>query len=162
MNKYSEQFLLDTLDSKILHHLQQNGRISNAELSRRVELSPPATHARLKRLEEQGYIREYTALLNPEKVGFDMLCLINVSLQMHTTEQVENFRKAIQEMPEVLECYHITGEFDYLLKVVINNRRGLEHFVVKRLTPLPGIARIYTSLILAEVKATTALPLNIG
>lgn len=160
MTKNSDNEILDNLDIEILNYLQNEGRISNAELSRRVELSPPATHARVKRLEDQGYIREYVALLEPEKLGFDMLCFINVGLQMHTKEQVENFRNAIQEIPEVLECYHITGEYDYLLKVIISNRKNLEEFVVRRLTPIQGVARIYTSLVLSEVKNRTSLPIN--
>ena len=159
MTDYSEGKLLDALDRKILALLQADGRISNAALAREVNLSPPATHARLRRLEEQGLIRKYVALVDQEKAGYDMLCFINVSLQMHTSEHVKNFRDSIQLMPEVLECHHITGEFDYLLKVVISNRKGLEDFVVNRLTPIPGVARIYTSLVLSEVKATTALPL---
>jgi len=151
---------LDELDKAILAALQANGRVSNAELARRINLSPPATHARIRRLEDQGYIRQYTALLDRDKAGYDMLCFVNISLQMHQFEQVEQFREVVSQMPEVLECYHITGEFDYLLKVVIHNRKDLERFVVNQLTPIPGVARIYTSLALAEVKSSTALPLT--
>ncbi len=161
MTEQSSSEGLDSLDKSILRLLQAEGRTSNAELARRVNLSPPATHARLKRLEEQGYIRKYVALVDPEKAGFDMLCFINVGLQMHTAEHVAHFRAAVKEIPEVLECHHITGEYDYLLKVVIHNRKDLENFVVNRLTPIPGVARIYTSLVLSEVKATTALPLAV-
>ncbi len=152
--------MLDTLDKTILKILQAEGRISNTELARRVRLSPPATHARVKRLEEQGYIRKYAALLEAEKVGYDMLCFVQISLQLHALEQVKGFRAAIQEMPEVLECHHITGEFDYLLKVAIRNRKDLERFVVDKLTPTTGVARIYTSLALTEVKSSTVLPLD--
>ena len=111
--------MLDETDRIILEILQEQGRISNAELARRVDLSPPATHARLRRLEEGGYIRQYAALLDLDKVGYDMLCFVMVSLQLHQSQQVEGFKAAIQEMPEVLECHHVTGEYDYLLKVVI-------------------------------------------
>lgn len=148
----------DDLDRAILQILQNDGRISNVDLANRVSLSPPAIHARLKRLEQRGYIRHYVALLDREKVGYDMLCFIEVSLQLHQPEQVENFRQVIQQMPEVLECHHVTGEYDYLLKVVVRNRKDLERFVVNRLTPIPGLARIHTSLVLSEVKSTTALP----
>lgn len=151
---------LDELDKAILHLIQADGRISNVELAHRISLSPPAIHARLKRLDQRGYVRQYVALLDREKFGYDMLCFIEVSLQLHQPEQVENFRQMMQQMPEVLECHHVTGEYDYLLKVVVRNRAELEHFVVKRLTPVPGIARIHTSLVLAEVKQTTALPLG--
>ncbi len=151
---------LDDLDKTILQLLQTDGRISNVELAHRISLSPPAIHARLKRLEQRGYIRQYVALLDREKFGYDMLCFIEVSLQLHQSEQVENFRQLMQQMPEVLECHHLTGEYDYLLKIIVRNRAELERFVVKRLTPIPGIARIHTSLVLSEVKQTTALPLG--
>lgn len=151
---------LSETDQSILEILQAEGRVSNAELARRINLSPPATLARVRRLEEDGIIRRYAALLEPEKVGYDMTCFISVSLQMHTEEQVARFRDSIQEMAEVLECHFVTGEFDYLLKVVVRNRAALEQFVVNRLTPIPGVARIYTSLVLTEVKSNTALPLN--
>ena len=160
MLDYPKSNDLDELDKAILAALQANGRVSNAELARRINLSPPATHARIRRLEDQGYIRQYTALLDRDKAGYDMLCFVNISLQMHQFEQVEQFREIVSQMPEVLECYHITGEFDYLLKVVIHNRKDLERFVVNQLTPIPGVARIYTSLALAEVKSSTALPLT--
>ena len=125
---------LDDLDKAILHELQTNGRISNVELAQRINLSPPATHARM--------------------------CFVHLSLQLHQPEQVRGIRAAISEMPEVLECYHVTGEFDYLLKVVIKNRKDLERFVIDRLTSVPGIARIHTSLVLNEVKSTTAVPVE--
>lgn len=159
MIEYSPNELPDDLDKAILQLLQTEGRISNVDLAERVNLSPPAIHARLKRLEQRGYIRQYVALLDREKVGYDMLCFIHVNLQLHQPEQVENFRRVIQDLPEVLECHHLTGEYDYLLKVAVRNRKDLERFVVSRLTPIPGIARIHTSLVLSEVKATTVLPL---
>ena len=151
---------LDNLDKAILQALQTDGRMSNVELAQRINLSPRATHARIKRLEQRGYIRQYAALLDQESVGYDMLCFVHISLQLHQPEQVDGIRDAIREMPEVLECYHVTGEFDYLLKVVIKNRKDLERFVIDRLTPVPGVARIYTSLVLNEVKSTTELPLE--
>jgi DNA-binding Lrp family transcriptional regulator len=160
MIQYSSNNILDDLDKAILQLLQTAGRISNVELANQINLSPPAIHARLKRLEQRGYIRQYVALLDREKFGYDMLCFIEVSLQLHQSEQVENFRQIMQQMPEVLECHHVTGEYDYLLKIVVRNRAELERFVVKRLTPIPGIARIHTSLVLSEVKLTTALPLG--
>ena len=150
---------LDELDLAILRALMTDGRISNVELAQRINLSPPATHTRLKRLQEQGTIRQYVALLDQEQVGYDMTCFVNISLQLHQVEELEGFRAIINELPQVLECYHVTGEFDYLLKVVVRSRKDLQRFVVEQLTPIPGVARIYTSLVLSEVKATTALPI---
>src|SRR5262245_63343206 len=151
---------LDELDLDILTILQEDGRLSNADLARQVTLSPPAVHARVRRLEKQGFIRQYTALLVPEKVGYDMLCIVHMSLTRHEQTQVEAVRVAIEAMPEVLECYHLTGEFDYLMKVVIRNREDLARFVLQRLTPLPGIGRIQTGIVLSAVKSTTVVPLR--
>lgn len=150
---------LDELDRAILKELQTDGRISNVDLARRVNLSPPATHARIRRLEQERYIERYVAILDHERLGFDLLCFIQVSLQVHQFERGESFRSAIREMPEILECYYLTGEYDYLLKVVLRNRKDLERFVVERLTPLPGVARIQTSVAFSEIKSTTTLPI---
>jgi DNA-binding Lrp family transcriptional regulator len=152
--------MLDNIDRSLLRALQADGRLSNVELARKISLSPPATHTRLKRLEKDGYIRQYSAVVDREKAGYDLLCFIHIGLQMHQVTQVEKFREATRKMPEVLECHHITGEYDYLLKVVLKNRKDLERFVVDKITPIPGIARIHTSLVLAEVKSTMALPLE--
>ena len=152
--------MLDNLDKSLLRALQTDGRLSNVELSRKISLSPPATHTRLKRLEKDGYVRQYTAIVDREKAGYDLLCFIHIGLQMHQVMQVEKFREATRKLPEVLECHHITGEYDYLLKVVLKNRKDLEQFVIDKITPIPGVARIHTSLVLAEVKATMALPLE--
>ena len=158
MIQYSQDEALDDLDKAILEHLQIDGRISNADLARRINLSPPATHARVRQLEKRGYIRQYTALLDREKTGYDMLCFVQMSLQLHQQENIDRVRTAINQMPEVLECYHLTGEYDYLLKVVVRNRKDLERFIMDRLTPIPGVARVHTSLVLTEVKSTTTIP----
>jgi Lrp/AsnC family leucine-responsive transcriptional regulator len=154
--------VLDTVDISILEILQAEARISNAELARRVHLSPPATLARVQRLEKSGYIKQYAALVDRLQAGYDMLCFVNVSLQLHEIAHVTGFHNAVQEMPEVLECHHVTGEYDYLLKVVAHNTQDLENFLVNRLTPIPGIARIHTSLVLNEVKSSTAIPVKNG
>lgn len=151
---------LDMIDGAILREMQADGRIANVELARRVGLSPPAALARTKRLEESGYIRRFTAIVDRERAGYDLLCFIHINLQMHQVSQVEKFRRAVRRMPEVLECHHITGEHDYLLKVALRNRRDLERFLLERITPIQGVGRIHTSLALTEVKSTTALPLE--
>ena len=154
------QVSLDETDRTILRLLQADGRVSNAEVARRVGLSAPATHARVRRLQQAGVIRQHATLLDREAMGFDMVCFINVSLQLHQYEAIERFKELVQDMPEVLECHHITGEFDYLLKAVFRNRDELQEFVVNKLTPIPGMARINTSLVLIEIKATQQLPIE--
>lgn len=151
---------LDAVDAAILGRLQEDGSITNVELSRAVGLSPPATHARVRRLTEQGYIERYAAILNRQKLGLDLLCFIQITMQVHHLARQDPLRLMIQEMPEVLECHHVTGEYDYLLKVIVRDRQELERFVVGRLTTMPGVARIHTSLAFTEVKGTTVLPLG--
>lgn len=148
---------LDERDRELLRHLQEDARITNAELARRVDLSPPGLQKRLRKLEEAGVIEGYATLLNREAVGYDMLCFVQVTLQRHEPEAVRRFRELVQEMPEVLECYHLTGEYDYLLKVVLRNRKHLEVFLMETLTPIPGMDKIRTSLVLSNIKVTTAV-----
>ena len=151
---------LDELDKKILIQLQRNARISNAELARRVNLSPPATLARVKRLEQTGLIDRYATIVARKLVDYDMLCFVRVSLQLHDIDQVEGFHVAVQKIPEVLECHHVTGEYDYLIKLVAHSTEDLERLLVKELTPIPGVAQIHTSLVLKEVKNINTLPIK--
>ena len=150
---------LDAIDYLLLTYLQQDARLTNTELARRVKLSPAGLQRRLKKLEDSGPIDRYVALLNREAVGLDMLCFVQVTLQRHQPELIQQFRAFIQSVPEVLECHHVTGEFDYLLKVVVRNRHHLEQFLVEILTPAPGMDKIRTSLALSEIKMSTAVPL---
>ncbi len=110
-------------------------------------------------LKAEGYIRNYTVIVDPEKAGYDLQCFIQIGLQTPQSTQVEDFREAMRNMPEVLDCYHITGEYDYILRVVLKNRKGLENFMNK-ISSIAGVARIHTNLVLAEVKSTMALPLE--
>jgi DNA-binding Lrp family transcriptional regulator len=155
MNDY-----LDDLDRLILHYLQENARITNAELAQRVDLSSPGLQKRLRRLEEEGIIEGYATLVNREKAGFDLLCFIQVNLRRHNVNAVRDFQTAVQTIPEVLACYHLTGDKDYLLKIVVRNRQHLERFLLDTLTPIPGVDRIQTNLVLSDVKQTTALPIQ--
>lgn len=151
---------MDAIDQAILTELQQDSSISNVELARRVDLSPPAVHARIKRLEEAGIITAYVALLDREKLGFDLLCFVQVSLQTHDPAQIEAFQQKVMAMPEVMEGHYLTGSVDYLLKVVIKNKADLSRFLMENLSQIPGIARIQTSIALKEIKSKTALPLS--
>lgn len=159
MSNNRNGFNVDELDRIILEELQTNARIRNVDLARRINLSAPATYTRTKRLEDYGYIRNYSAILDREKMGYDMLCFVCISLQLNQCSEVADFREAVSSMPEVMECYHVTGEFDYLLKVAVRNRQELEHFMVNRLVPLAGVSRIHSSLVLSEVKSTIILPI---
>jgi DNA-binding Lrp family transcriptional regulator len=151
---------LDALDRQILGQLQEDASVSTAELARRVRLSAPGLQKRLRRLRESGVITRQVALLNREAIDLDLLCFVHVTLAHHQPDGVSGFRRAVQGMPEVLECHHLTGDFDYLMKVVVRNHQHLQGFLVDALTPVPGVDRIRTSIVLSEVKAGTALPLG--
>lgn len=160
MIKFSSNLTLDPLDRAILRELQNEGNISTVELAKRIQLSTPATHTRLKRLEKNGVIRRYAAILDYEKLGFDLLCFVHIALQLHQSDPVERIHNALRQMPQVLECHHITGEYDLILKVAVKNRQDLEHFLMRELTPLGGMARIHTSVVLNQVKTGNALPIE--
>ena len=160
MEQSSVELSLDAVDRQLLTVIQENGRLSNAELARRIHLSPPATHARLRKLEEQGIIRQYVALLDRERLGYDLLCFIYIRMAMHELNYLEPFQDHVRSLPEVLECHHLTGQFDYLLKVALRNRRELQNFVRDKLVPLKGVAQITTSILLEEVKSTPILPIR--
>lgn len=150
---------LDEKDHDLLRHLQQDGRMTNAELARRLDLSPPGLQKRLRKLEDAGVIEGYFTKVSREATGFDMLCFVQATLVRHEPAAVANFKTAVQTMPEVLECHHITGEYDYLLKIVVSNRKHLEQFIVETLTPVRGMDKIRTSLVLSEIKETAVLPI---
>ncbi|MGO4889492.1 Lrp/AsnC family transcriptional regulator [Anaerobacillus sp. MEB173] len=149
--------VLDRVDLQILDILQKQAHVSNAEIARRVNLSSPAIHSRIKRLENEGYINKQVAILNPEKLGFDLLCFIFISTNIHQAEKLDVLEDAFRQMTEVLECHCLTGEYDYLLKVANRDRTDLQAFI-RKLNEL-GITKIQTSLGLREIKYSTVLPI---
>jgi len=151
---------LDDIDRQILCLLQENSRISSAELARRVSLSAPGLQKRLRKLEENGVIGRYVTLVNREALGLDLLCFAQVTLAHHQPECVGQFCDRVKGLSEVLECHHLSGEFDYLLKVVVANHQHLEKFLSEKITRIPGVDRIRTSIVLNEIKASTSLPLD--
>lgn len=151
---------LDDMDWRILSLLQDDARMPSAKLARHVDLSPPGLHKRVRKLEESGIIQRYVTLVNREAVGLDLLCFVQVTLAHHQPDCVERFREAMKSASEVLECHYLTGEFDYLVKVVAINHKHLEHFLFTTLTQVPGVDKIRTSIVLNEIKASTSLPLD--
>lgn len=151
---------LDDVDRYLLGVLQENGRITSAELARQVKLSPPGLQKRLKKLEESGVIDRYVTLVNREALGLDLLCFAQVTLSHHQPECVGQFCDRVKQLSEVLECHHLSGEFDYLLKLVVTNHLHLERLLSEKITCLPGVDRIRTSIVLNEIKASTSLPLD--
>ena len=152
---------IDDLDRQILDVIQGNGRISNARLAEEINLSPAATHKRLKRLEKEAYIEGYYAKINRRKLGYRMLCYMHISIKTHSAEELNKFRKALTEMPEVLACSFVTGQFDYIVKVAIRDEADLENLILNKITPMPGVSQVSTSLVVAEIKNGTTLPVQI-
>ncbi len=151
---------LDSVDTGILDILQHDSSTSNVEIGRRVGVSPPTVHTRIKRLTTLGYIEGYYARLKPQKLGYDLRCVLHINLQTHTPEDVYYFREQVSQMPEVLDAYQITGAYDYLLIILAKNQQDLNRFLMERLTPFECVARIQTSIVLNEVKTSTAVPLD--
>jgi len=151
---------MDHIDRQILDLLQEDGAITNVELSRTVGLAPATTLDRVKKLKQNGVIRGYVALVDSSKVNQGTISFVSVTLAEHTAERVRAFRESVQALPEVLECYHISGENDYLLKVVSTDIGGYEDFLLHRLAPMPGLGKIHTSFVLSTVKHETKIPIE--
>ena len=147
---------LDRIDRKILRELAQDGRISNAGLAQKVGLSPSPCWQRVRRLEEQGIIKGYVALLDQERLGAAEIVMIDVILDRHDDQVVEDFGRTMQSMPEVLEVHLTTGEFDYLLKVAVAGTRGYEAFLREKLYRVRGIRHTRSSFVLRSLKNVQA------
>jgi Lrp/AsnC family leucine-responsive transcriptional regulator len=150
---------LDSIDLKILRYLQDDAAIPNVALARKVGLSPSPCLRRVQMLEEQHVIRQRVTLLDPATVGLGMNVFVQVTLEKQTERTLQQFEKRIMEYPEVLECYLMTGEADYLLRAVLPNMEAFERFVVDRLTRINGVARVRSSFAMKLVKYTTRLPI---
>lgn len=152
---------LDEIDLRILHALQHDGRLSNVELAARVHLSPSPCLARVKALQSRGIIAQHVALLDPQQLGMNVNVFIQVSLDKQVKEALDTFERAVRALPNVMECYLMTGDADYLVRVVVPDMQSLEHLILDELTRIPGVANIRSSFSLKQVKYTTALPLDL-
>jgi Lrp/AsnC family leucine-responsive transcriptional regulator len=150
---------LDTVDLRILDELQRDGALSNVELARRVHLSPSPCLARVKALESGGVIARYVALANPAALGLGLNVFISISLTTQSKSSLADFEQRIALHDEVMECYLMTGDSDYLIRVAVADIAALERFIVEQLTPIPGIEKIRSSFALKQVRYKTALPL---
>src|SRR5260221_10153361 len=150
---------LDSIDWKILGLLQTDARMPNVELAKAIGLSPSPCLSRVRALEEAGYISRYVTLLDALRVGLKVSVFIQVTLERQIESALERFETAIRARPEVMECYLMTGDADYLIRVVVADIQVLEEFILKFLTKLPGVGNIKSSFALKQVKYQTALPL---
>ncbi len=149
----------DAIDWRILRLLQDNARLSNVELARAVNLSPSPCLARVRALEAAGYISRYVTVLDPLKLGLQLSVFIRVRLERQIEPSLEAFEKAMLDRPEVMECYLMTGDADYLLRVVVPDMQALQDFIVNFLSRVPSVGNIQSSFSLKQVKYQTALPL---
>jgi DNA-binding Lrp family transcriptional regulator len=154
--------VLDEIDRKILAHLQERARMSNADLAGKVGLSPAPCLRRVRSLEERGVIRRYVALLDPAAMELGVTVFVQISLDLQVEDRLEIFEQAIMRRKEVLECYLMTGDADYLLRVVVPDVPAYERFLKDALTRVEGVAGIKSSFALKQVKYSTALPIDTG
>jgi Lrp/AsnC family leucine-responsive transcriptional regulator len=149
----------DRFDRKILQALQKDGRISNVDLADLVSLSESACLRRVRRLEEDGFIDKYTALLNQHQADLAGNVFVHITLHREKQSDLAAFEAAVQNLPEVMECYLMTGEFDYLLRIVISDMADFERVHKESITQLPGVARVNSSVAIRTIRNTTELPL---
>ncbi len=149
---------LDRTDLRILHELQANGRLTNVELAARIGLSPSPCLTRVRQLERDGVLRGYVALADPEALGLSMTVFVQVTLERQVEQALRNFESKMNAIPEVMECYLMTGDSDYLVRLVVPDLAALERFILRELSTVPGVANINSSLALKQVKYNTALP----
>ncbi len=160
MNKNNELIdnALDRYDRHILRVLQQDGRISNQQLADEVGLSTAACWRRVKALNESGILQKHTTLISPEALGYDLCVLIMVTLVRHQQDHTKAFESAVKECPEVLQCYAVTGDADYVLRVIIPNMAAYDRFLSEKIFTLPGVNQVKSNFALREVKYETAIP----
>lgn len=158
----SDSRRIDAKDRQIVRALQQDGRLSNLDLARRVNLSPSPCLRRVRLLEEAGVIRGYAADVDPKAMGLEITAFIRITLQRHERDAVARFEASVREIDEILDCHLMTGEADYLLRVMVPSLDAYESFVRNRLHAIPGIGSITTSLVYGTVKSSRVFPLPAG
>jgi Lrp/AsnC family leucine-responsive transcriptional regulator len=151
---------LDSIDIKILEALQVDASLSNVELAKRIHLSPSPCLARVRALEASGLIRQYVALLDPNLLGLQLNVFISISLKQQSREALQAFEERISIRDEVMECYLMTGDADYLIRVAVPDMQALEGFILEQLSPIAQVEKIRSSFALKQVRYKTALPLT--
>jgi Lrp/AsnC family leucine-responsive transcriptional regulator len=152
--------MIDKTDKQILRALQNNARVSNTELAASVNLSPTPCARRVKQLENSGVIAYYRCEVDPEKVGLNLTAMVSVTMDKHTADRFERFEQAAMELPEVMECYVVTGQdSDFLIKVLVRDMRHYEEFLLRRLTKLDGVSGVHSSFVLRQPINKNQLPI---
>ncbi|MCX2744784.1 Lrp/AsnC family transcriptional regulator [Mangrovivirga sp. M17] len=152
---------LDLTDLRILNALQQNGKLTMKELAGSMGLSITPVYERIKYLEKQKYIKKYVALVDRKKIGKEILAFASVTLTSHQRPMIEQFEKEVLPLKEVMECYHMAGVMDYLLKVCVDDMDAYQRFVVNKLAVMENIAQVHSWFILDDIKTDTSVPIHI-
>ncbi|MBQ0831548.1 Lrp/AsnC family transcriptional regulator [Marinobacter sp.] len=155
-----KQVGLDKLDQRILGILQQDGRISNQQLAEQIGLSPAACWRRVRTLEETGVITGYSAQLAPERIGQALCVLVNLSLQRHTIDSTAEIEQKVSSYPEVLQCFAVTGNADFVLRVIVPDMASYDRFLNDKIFTLHGIAQVNSNFALREIKNTQTIPVG--
>lgn len=150
---------MDTTDKAILLLLQKNGKITIKEIAERLNLTTTPIFERVKKLEREGFITSYRAIVDRKKVNLQLIIFCNVTLNLHQTDFLKKFEKDIQQFPEVVECYHVAGMFDYLVKIYAKNMEEYQHFLSNKLASLENISKVQSSFVMTEVKTLSYLPI---
>jgi Lrp/AsnC family leucine-responsive transcriptional regulator len=152
---------LDATDLRILALLQENAQLTNKEIAARIGMTTTPVYERIKRMHEQGYIRRYAALLDREKLGLALVAFCNVQLKEHSRPYLVQFEEQVRALNAVVECFHLAGMYDYLLKVVTKDMADYQHFIINTLAALDNIGTVQSSFVMTEIKYSTALPIGV-
>jgi len=145
-------YQLDAIDKRIIQLLQQDAKMKMKEIAEALNMTTTPIFERIKRLEQQGFIKGYTAIIDKKKVGFDLVAFCSVSLERHHEDNIEKFVEEIHALPEVLECYHIAGMFDYLLKILVKDMNDYQHFLTRKLAKVKNIGKVQSSFVMTQIK----------
>lgn len=151
---------LDPIDLKILHLIQQNSRLTTKELAEKIHLSTTPTFERIKKMERNGIIDRYVAIVNPEKLGIKLSAFAEISLKNHSKNAIRDFVEKVVEFPEVMECHYVTGGYDFMLKVMVTDIKAYNHFILEKLAEVPNIGKVESALSLSVEKHTNVVPLD--
>lgn len=150
---------LDSIDIKILQQLQKNSRLTIKELGALVQLSPSPVFERMKRLEREGFIKKYVAVLDAEKIEHGFIVFCYLSMKQHSYENAQRIMQAVQNIPEIVECYNISGDYDFMLKIYTKDMKQYQQFILKILGDMDCIGSLHSTFVLGEVKNSYQLPL---
>ena len=151
--------VIDKIDRSLLNLLQNNTKLNTKELAQKVGLSVTPTYERIKRLEKQGYIKHYVAILDRKLIDKNLMVMSFVSLILHSRDMQIEFEKSVIEYAEVIECFHVTGSYDYQLKVIVSNMEEYQSFIKNKLSSINNIANVQSSFVMSSLKDTTSIPI---